>query len=957
MNDYKYTPEKLYEATDNGLAIIHRYLPDSVGCERNKKHFKLRNERTPSATIFKGQECWMIKDFGSGEAFSPIQIFQRETGISDFHEALKTLYSEFNVSENNVFYQPNKEFTDKGDKADDYFFIKVKKKVERPQCFSEFVTAEICERYNVYEVEYYERITNTKKQLMRVNATEYYPIFCYSDDLSKWAKTYCPAEKKREITNDDGTKKTKNYKHGYLGKKEGKYIHGLDFIKKKLGEGTINRIEEIQERLKQPLKDFEKEELKEELSEYQLPYIIICSGGSDGLTVVSLSEDFYPIWCNSEGEMIDVNTYNQLKTWCKHLINLPDMDSSGKKYAYKYSQAFWQLDTVFLPEDMLGGGKDFRDYLSFLRKQGKSKDSITYLFKNLLKVPVSCRFVVENDKKYRVDNENLYHFLNSNDYFVHISDFAVSKGNENKGVLVKLDGFKVSTPTSADIRNFCVDFLRKNDPVRKKIEHIRTCNALRENELKQVPSIQLDFTKHGKDFQLFFFENICVKVTADGAKSASFKENEYFVKADGIIKEQCHLLKERFFEEYKDENGQNRVKILKNDYHFMNFLINGSRVYWKEEHQKDKDFRKKFILNNSVLTEAQQIVQEQHFLSKCFAFGYLLHRYCVADFQKFIYVVDDEMKGGVDAANGGSGKGIFTKALSEITKVHEMPGKDKNLFSDKHKYDGLDETHDVICFNDLSQTDFKNFYNDVTDGIAVNWKNDRKFYIPYHKAPKIVGTFNYGLKNADGSDLRRIFFVTFSSYYHYKSEEFEEWQPRYDFGHRFFTEWTANDRNWFYNFAFRCVELYMKNLETPFEAPMENIEKNNLRATIGDNFLEWADVYFEDEPFDCYLSKNQLLNEYRIAMPKSPITPNGFKKSMQHYCKLRGYVFNPEYAEGYQRDKKRITRFIDGKTQECFYFSKKQESSQETNQVSSSQISSSQGTSTHKKIDTDGIQF
>ena len=104
MNDYKYTPEKLYEATDNGLAIIHRYLPDSVGCERNKKHFKLRNERTPSATIFKGKECWMIKDFGSGEAFSPIQIFQRETGISDYYEALKTLYSEFNVSENNTFY-------------------------------------------------------------------------------------------------------------------------------------------------------------------------------------------------------------------------------------------------------------------------------------------------------------------------------------------------------------------------------------------------------------------------------------------------------------------------------------------------------------------------------------------------------------------------------------------------------------------------------------------------------------------------------------------------------------------------------------------------------------------------------------------------------------------------------------------------------------------------------------
>lgn len=107
------------------------------------------------------------------------------------------------------------------------------------------------------------------------------------------------------------------------------------------------------------------------------------------------------------------------------------------------------------------------------------------------------------------------------------------------------------------------------------------------------------------------------------------------------------------------------------------------------------------------------------------------------------------------------------------------------------------------------------------------------------------------------------------------------------------------------------------------EAPMENIEKNNLRATIGDNFLEWADVYFEDEPFDAYLSKNDLYNQYKAIMPKSLITPNGFKKSMQNYCKLRGYVFNPEYVEGFQKDKMRITRFMDGKTQECFYFAKK----------------------------------
>ena len=47
-----------------------------------------------------------------------------------------------------------------------------------------------------------------------------------------------------------------------------------------------------------------------ELDKLQLPYIIICSGGSDGVSVASLSEDFNPIWCNSEGQLIDINTLN-----------------------------------------------------------------------------------------------------------------------------------------------------------------------------------------------------------------------------------------------------------------------------------------------------------------------------------------------------------------------------------------------------------------------------------------------------------------------------------------------------------------------------------------------------------------------------------------------------------------------------------------------------------------------
>lgn len=889
MNDYKYTPEKLYEATDNGLAIIHRYLPDSVGCERTKKHFKTHNEKTPSTTLFKGTDCWMVKNFGTGEAFSPIQIFQRETGISDFHEALKTLYSEFNVSENNTFYQPNKEFTDKGNKPDDYFFIKVKKKVERPQCFSEFVTAEICQRYNVYEVEYYEKVTSEKKVLMRVNATENYPIFCYSDSLEKWAKTYCPAERKREITNDDGTKKTKNFKHGYLGKKPEKYYHGLTAIKQKIKE-----LAQKQEDVMWAIED-ETQGIKETPEDATLiPYIVICSGGSDGLTVASLSNDFMPIWGNSENDIIDYETYEFLKKSCKNLVYLPDVDVSGVDFAYKYSKAFWKLPIVFLPKYYLGEkGKDFRDFVSYFTKKSVAKSVIASEFKKLLSVPVSFDFVSGEDKKYRVSQRNLYYFLNAHNFYVYNGQFLDTSDNDDKGKLVHINGFKVSVPTSKDIRTFCAEFYIRKGTNGKVLDLIETCNALRGADLKKIPSKNLDFAKHGKDFQLFFFQNACIKVSSDKIETVKQGEITNFVMESAIKPRECSILKERFFEHYTDDLGRNRVKILKNDFSFMNFLINGSRVYWKKEAESNKEFRK-ITLNSPFLSENEQIIQEQHFLGKCYAIGYLLHRYNVENFAKFVYILDDEEKGGFFEANGGSGKSLFMKAVEMLCKFFDMPAKQENLLQNTHLFGSLKEEDEIIFFDDMtSSADFTQMYSFVTRGLPINPKNRDSYFLPFDKSPKMAGTFNYALRNAEQSTLRRILFVSFSSYYHFTTKEYTEWQPINDFNELFFKDWNKATWDLFYNFMFRCLQLYLNNRDKALISPLENIEKNNLRANIGDNFFEWADVYFDDEKLNVDLVRKTLQDDYKNETGDKSTKAKGFKNKLEKFCEYKGYVLNP----------------------------------------------------------------
>ena len=894
MNDYKYTAEKLYEHTDRGLDILHRYLPDSVGCERTRKPFRYRDEKTPSAYLYLPPQgkCWVVKDFG-GDTHSPIQVYQHLTGDTDFLNTLKTLFAQFNISENTLNLTPNKTFAPRGDHPDGYFRIYPKEKIENAKLINRFITPEICARYNVHELQKVERITSTTGKLMTIEATPQYPMFAYSDDLNVWAKTYYPAEKKRKITDSEGHTKTENFKHGYLGKKPAVYVHGMQYIKSIITPDRYQRIIDLREQI--TLTDFTemKKELQEQLDELLLPYVIICSGGSDGLTLASLSPDFYPVWGNSEGDIINHTDYQYLKTISQHLINLPDVDTSGIEFAYKYSRRYWQLPTVFLPKYYLGEkGKDFRDYVDFFGET--ERQNIANEFKKLLNVPVCCDFVTVEDKKYTINHENLYYFLQVNHFFVFQSDIAVNLDNENKGTLVKVDDYKLSVPQTAAVREFCVDYYIRKGTSQKVLRLLRTCKALSAPELKNATYKKFDLTKHDKEYQLFFFQNTAIKVTPDRIFTQNRDDINNYIFENAVLPTNITLIKETFFEPYIDEQGRNRVNIKTEKCEYLNFLINGSRVYWAKEYSHEKDrWGTFFTLNSPHLTEEEQITQEQHFLSKCYAIGYLLHRYKMPNFERFVYIVDDEMKGMLSQSNGGTGKGIFSKAIKLTTSVFNCAGKDSKLFENTHIFDELNENHDVICFDDMAEQRFEKLYNYITDGIRVNPKFRPSFFIPPDKSPKLFGTFNHGLKNGADSDYRRLFFITFSSYYHYSHPEMgKQWQPSDDFGHNLYDDWDARQWDLFYNFMLRCTQFYMQNRMSPYFAPMERINYNNLKASIGDNFLDWADEYFTSDRLNKEVARREMQDDYKASCGNFKLTAQGFRNKLGQYCQLKGYTLS-----------------------------------------------------------------
>ena len=180
----------------------------------------------------------------------------------------------------------------------------------------------------------------------------------------------------------------------------------------------------------------------------------------------------------------------------------------------------------------------------------------------------------------------------------------------------------------------------------------------------------------------------------------------------------------------------------------------------------------------------------------------------------------------------------------------------------------------------------------------------------------MVTTSNFGISNINQSILGRLMFVSFSNYYHLKTEQFnEKRQVSDDFGHDLFSnEW--NDKQWqlFYNFLFECCHFYLKNVNNIFEAPQNNIHLTNSQAKIGKAFIDWADSYFYETTeidgetivgtLNDYILRAELQNNYtKHVGDRFKKSSQNFKTSLQEYCKIKGYEFNPTGLNYYNTDK------------------------------------------------------
>lgn len=948
-NNYPITVEQIFKATNGGLDIYNKYLSLPAGVENGKKKFKLREEdKTPSCVLSNKDGIFLLKDFGVSGAKSPITFVMDHFGI-EMGDAIKKIAADFNLLPGQTFYKPEKEFADT-DLPENYWKV-VFKNYENLSTIGRFIEPELAIEYAFKEVDYYEKVIisskTNRKTLLTVKATNHYPIFVYLPHDVEYNQYPAPVKnKKKDFTAESywcklyEPKATKNEsgfssKHSYLGTKPERHVYGLDRI---LNKTDHKRILDIKSEIAASKDKYYIEELREELNDLMLDQVFVLSGGTDGLNCASLGNDV--LWYGSESEQINSKEYQLLKTIAKKVINVPDIDAPGQKYGKEVAGKHWEMLSLWLPKDkMTKGGKDFRDWMNFYKSC--DKEQLKNYFNLLLPTALKCKFfdkkVAKNGSvNYKINLSNLHYFLNVNNFYTYkIAHKHIDISTDEQIIFVFIQGNIVRRVTPRDIRRFCLNYIKEKGQKIDVANLILSTPYFNENHLLGLSDIELNFKNYDSENQYFFFQNQLVKISAD---SIDFKKHGTalnYAWDKSIIKHNI-FAEDQFFKYYTDELGRNRVEILRSDCQYQNYLINGSRVFWRKEleepftdESKKQAYHEKnrFNLNGDNLTIDEHIKQEQHFLSKCFAIGYLMHRYKRKSYARLIYSMDNCVKDSTNDSKGGTGKSVMFDGLDYLlTNRFFLNGKDKNMTTNNHLLQGVTENNDYLLIEDIDRyIDISFLYTWITSSVKVNPKNSGQYELSFQEFPKVAITSNYGIPSLDDSTMRRVFIISYSDYYHAKNDNYrEERRVTHDFnGKELYADWDNSEWVKFFNFLFQCCQFYLQNRQSDIVAPDDNIKINNLKSGIGDSFIEWSNSYFISDNLNTKIPRKEMMSDYSDFVGKSSKSAQAFRTSLQNYCKLNGWQLNPDEQKRASDGRIMINQYDQKKGKnsmvECFY--------------------------------------
>lgn len=512
------------------------------------------------------------------------------------------------------------------------------------------------------------------------------------------------------------------------------------------------------------------------------------------------------------------------------------LKSAYKKTSSFGTKFFEDKDLKIKIEKQIKNGKSKKEVLDSYPEQ--SKKDIESCINDIKENSSITDFWYFDDKgKISLSPHQFKYWLEQNNFFKFFP------ADNNTFTFVKIEQNLVEETNEKRIKDFVLKYLldRKDIGYTPYDFMASSSKYFSIDFLSFLESFDIKMKEDNQDECFIYFKNNVVKITKDSITEIDYIDLDGYVWKRQII--------DRDFKHF--------------DHHFSEFrtflwLISGKDV------EKYESFK-------SVI-------------------GYLLHSFKNSANNKAIIFNDETIS---ENPNGGSGKGLFWNALSQMKKVASIDGKTFE-FTKSFPYQTVSTDTQLLVFDDVKKNfNFESLFSLITEGITLEYKGQDAIKLPVHKSPKILITTNYTVGGVGGSFERRKFEVEMSDYFNYKHTPLDE------FGHLLFEDW--DDLEWlrFDNFMINCVQFYLKNGLTKHD--FKNLEVRKFIKNTSFEFYEWSKL--DDNGFNENIGFNvrhekrlvydQFLNEYP-DFRQYKLSQKRFKHWLEAYCSF--YEF--EYIEG-----------------------------------------------------------
>jgi succinate dehydrogenase flavin-adding protein (antitoxin of CptAB toxin-antitoxin module) len=426
-------------------------------------------------------------------------------------------------------------------------------------------------------------------------------------------------------------------------------------------------------------------------------------------------------------------------------------------------------------------------------------------------------FWSKNDKgAIRVVHIQFKQFLEDSGFYKYCPE-----GGKNY-VFVRVTNNLIDHTSEKEIKDFVLNHLLEMDDIDIYNYFADNTRFFKEEFLSMLSTIDIYFIADTKESSYLYYRNCAVKITADNVTPIDYLDLGGYVWKDHVI-----------------------------DRNFVRCSVTDRC-----------DFRK-FIANINNH-------DEQRIESMESTIGFLLHGYKNLSFCPAVILNDEVIS---DNPEGGTGKGLFMNALSNMKKLVVIDGK-SFTFERSFAYQLVSADTQILCFDDVKKHfDFERLFSVVTEGLTLEKKNKDAIKIPFSKSPKIAITTNYAIKGTGNSFARRKWELELHQYY---SKTFT---PLDEFGKLMFGDWTDDDWCEFDNYMISCLSGYLST--GLVRSKYVNLNIRQLSAETCHEFIEWCGLLGNQDrtpsiETDVRLYKNELyynfIEEYPDYGPRAKMT-------------------------------------------------------------------------------------